>query len=96
MSGTDVESFTISGLATTSYTIDASEAEMYYYRVQAVCEDGTSEWSDWMDVDIAAPIEKMPEDKDRDGGFFDLSGRRLQHVPQRGIYVHGGKTHLAR
>ena len=96
MSGTDVESFTISGLATTSYTIDASEAEMYYYRVQAVCEDGTSEWSDWMDVDIAAPIGKMPEDKDRDGGFFDLSGRRLQHVPQRGIYVHGGKTHLAR
>ena len=96
MSGADVESVTISGLATTSYTVDASEADLYYYRVQAVCDDGTSEWSDWMDVDIAAPIREMQEYKKKDGGIFDLAGRRLQRVPQRGIYVHDGKTHMVR
>ena len=106
MSGTGSVVTTYSGLTTTSYIVDSTIAEMFYYCVQAICEDGTSEWSDWMDVDIASEINGIPVDNVRDEGHaddelsggkcFDLSGHRLQHIPQRGFYIRSGKTYMAR
>ena len=106
MSGEGSIVATYTGLTTTSYVVDSTMAELYYYCVQAVCEDGTSEWSDWMDVDIASEIDGIPVDNARNDGFadsepssgkcFDLSGHRLQHIPLRGLYIRSGKTYMAR
>lgn len=89
-------SMTFTGLTSTSYTIEHIDADMYYYRVQAVCEDGASDWSEWMDVDIAAPIEEMLRNKEIKGEFYDLSGHRLPGPLRRGIYLHAGKKHMIR
>ena len=59
MSGTSNRVMTYTGLTTTSFTIETINAEMYYYCVQAVCNDGSSKWSEWMDVDIASAINAM-------------------------------------
>ena len=94
MSGAVGNATTIAGLTTTSYTVDTTGADLYYYRVQAVSDDGTSQWSDWMDVDIAAPVTEIPEDREINGKIFDLTGRRLQRIPWRGIFIRNGKSYL--
>ena len=99
MSGAGGNVTTITGLTTTNYTITPIEGDTYYYRVQAVGADGASEWSDWMDVDVAAIIDKLslPLASEEDSGaIYDLTGRRLQQVPQRGVYIRDGKTYIAR
>ena len=89
-------SVTFTGITTTSYTIEGIDADMYCYRVQAICDDGYSNWSEWMDVDIAAPIKGICENAEIKGVIYDLSGRRLRRIPQRGIYIQGSKTYMAR
>ena len=96
MSGVGSVVATYTGLTTTSFTIEPISADMYYYRVQAVCDDGTSDWSDWMDVDIAASIEDVPKWDGGNGSIFDISGHRLQHVPQHGLYIRDGKIYVVR
>ena len=99
MSGAGGNVTTITGLTTTNYTITPIEGDTYYYRVQAVGADGASEWSDWMDVDVAAIIDKLSfplSSEENDGAVYDLTGRRLQQVPQRGVYIRDGKTYIAR
>ena len=99
MSGTASRIMTYTGLTTTSYTIEVTDAEMYYYRVQAVCNEGTSDWSEWMDVDIASVIGDIPvsislsEDRSM---IYDFGGRQLPHIPQRGLYIHNCKKYMAR
>ena len=98
MSGIGSTVTTYSDLTTTSYTVISSEADMYYYRVQAVCDEGPSEWSDWMDVDIASSIGNTPVSLSGGERFevYDLNGCRLQCIPRRGLYIMGGKIHMAR
>ena len=106
MSGMGSTVTTYKGLTTTTYAIEVTDAVQCYYRVQAVCDDGTSEWSEWMEVDLASGIEGISADntsedemvngKWSNGKFYDLSGRRLQSVPQRGLYIQGGKAYLSR
>jgi len=99
MSGTGGIVTTIPDITSTSYTFGPVEVEMYYYRVQAVGSEGASDWSDWMDVDTATGIGEQSvslSDNKYSGGFYDLMGRRLQRVPQRGIYIQNGKTYMAR
>ena len=98
MSGSESVVTTYVGLTTTSYTVESLEADQYYYRVQAVCDEGSSDWSEWMDVDIASSVNEIPSSlsgKEFDA-IYDLSGNRLQRIPRRGLYIQGGKTHLAR
>ena len=100
LSGTASNITTYTDLTTTSYDVETTQAEQYYYRVQAVCEDGTSRWSDWMDVDIASSIGAKHADYTREGAkpdaeWFDLSGRRIQRTLQRGLYIRNGKTYVA-
>lgn len=91
---------TYTGLTATSYTVESAELEQFYYRVQAVCEDGESEWSEWMDVDIASSMDNLMDNKQEgempNGTCFDLSGRQLRREPQRGLYIRNGKTYLVR
>ena len=97
MSGAASVVTTYTGLTGTSYTVEPLEAEQYYYRVQAVCEEGASDWSEWMDVDIASAIGKLsasPSDSGNGDEIYDLSGRRLQHLPQHGIYIRGGRKYI--
>lgn len=97
MSGFSSRVTTFTDIMTTSYTIDALGVDMCYYRVQAVCDEGTSEWSEWMDVDIASSIGDMPSTLSyREKVVFDLAGRCLQRVPQRGLYIRDGKIYMAR
>lgn len=96
MSGDGGVITTYSGLTTTHFIIDDIDVNMYYYRVQAVCNEGTSEWTDWKDVDIAAPVKLTSEGKETDDVIYDLSGRRLMQVPQQGLYIRNGKTYMAR
>lgn len=106
MSGMDNTVTTYTGLTTTTYNVEFTDAVRCYYRVRAVCDDGTSEWSEWMEVDIASGIEEISADdmsegqivngKWSNGKLYDLSGRCLQSVPQRGFYIRGGKTYLSR
>jgi M6 family metalloprotease-like protein len=98
MSGIGSTITTYSDLTTTSYTVVSSEADLYYYRVQAVCDEGTSEWSDWMDVDIASSIDNTPDSLPGGAGgeVYDLTGRRQQCLPRRGIYIIDGKIHMTR
>ena len=98
MSGADSVVATITGITTTSYTVEGASADIYYYRVQATCEDGSSDWSDWMDVDIASAIAKNPFSVTEEGRgeTYDLSGRRLQQAPKHGLYIRNGKTYMAR
>lgn len=99
MSGVIGKVTTIGGLTTISYTVSPIEAKLYYYRVQAVGKDGTSDWSEWMEVDLSAVIDGMssPFSFEGDkGDIYDLTGRRLQGIPQHGIYIQGGKKHLVR
>ena len=103
MSGSGSVITTYTGLTTTSYTVESLDALQYYYRVQAVSEEGSSEWSEWMDVDIASSIDGQPFSLsseegvgEADGQCFDLSGRRLQRVPRHGLYIRDGKTYLSR
>lgn len=100
-SGTGRKVVTYTGLTATSHTVGPIEADMCYYRVQAVNDDGTSDWSEWMDVDIASVIAGMSEGeilnrKSSNRKLYDLSGYRLQRKPQRGVYIRYGKTYMAR
>lgn len=106
MSGTNSKVSTYTDLSTTSYTVRLTSATQCYYRVRAVCDDGTSEWSEWMEVDIASGIEENSADdmsegqivngKWSNGKLYDLSGRHLGHLPQRGLYIRNGKKYLSR
>ena len=99
MSGTSSNIVTYTGLTTTCFTVTPVEADQYYYRVQAICADGASDWSDWMDVDIAAPIDELPAAMPYEAGrseVYDLAGRRLQNVPKHGLYIRNGKVYMAR
>ena len=82
--------------AYTIHTIEEIEADMYYYRVRAVCDDGYSDWSEWMTVDIASPVDELLESSITNVEIYDLSGRRLHRIPPRGIYIQSGKVHLVR
>lgn len=95
MSGTGSSLMTYTGLTTTSFVIEPLESDMYYYRVQAVCDEGTSDWTDWLDVDIAAPVNEVNESRTSDSAIYDLSGHRLHRVPRRGVYLRDGKIHIA-
>lgn len=98
MSGISSKIMTYTDLTTTSYTIESVDAEMYYYRVQAVCNDGTSEWSDWMDVDITAIIDNMSVPLSREGRneTYNLTGCSFKRILQSGIYIRNGKKYLVR
>ena len=106
MSGSGGHITTFTGLTSTHFVIEQIDADMYYYRVQAVCSDGTSEWTDWMDVDIASPLNEIPAadgpegemagGKWSDGQIYDMSGRRLQCTPQQGLYIRNGKVYMTR
>ncbi len=84
------------GLTSTSYIVEPIVSDMCYYRVQARCEDGTSEWSGWMDVDIASSISNMLENDKDSGVIYDLSGRRIHQVPKHGFYIQTGKLFMKR
>ena len=84
------------GLTSTSYTVEPIESDMCYYRVQARCEDGTSEWSGWMDVDIASSLRKVFVNDGYSGEIYDLSGRRIHQVPKHGFYIQAGKLFMKR
>lgn len=96
MNDTGSTNMTFTGLTNTSYTIEEIEADMYYYRVRAICDDGYSDWSEWMTVDIASPVDKLLENNTINGEIYDLSGRRLHRIPPRGIYIQAGKVHMVR
>ena len=97
MSGSNGKVTTYTGLTTTSHTVPTTDTLLYYYRVQAVCADGTSEWSDWMEVVIPDAINNVrADDADGSDAIYDLSGRRLQQVPRSGIWLRGGKVWLSR
>ena len=97
MSGSNGKVTTYTGLTATTYTVRTADSLVYYYRVQAVCADGTSEWSDWMEVVIPDAIDNVrADDAEGSGAIYDLSGRRLQQVPRTGIYLRDGKVYLSR
>ena len=96
MSGVGTKVTTVTGITSTSHVIMPIDSDIYYYRVRAVSEDGSSEWSEWMTVDIASSINDAPMAKTPDDEIYDLAGHRLSRVPQRGIYIRGGKTYIAR
>ena len=96
MSGSNIITSTITDLTTTSYVVENLESDMYYYRIQAVCEDGSSEWSEWMNVDIASAIRGINADEVPADAIFDLSGRRLQQIPKQGLYIRNGKTFVVK
>ena len=97
MSGSNGKVTTYTGLTATSHIVRTTDALVYYYRVQAVCADGTSEWSDWMEVVIPDAIDDVrADDAEGSDAIYDLSGRRLQQVPRTGIYLRGGKVYLSR
>ena len=96
MSGEGGTVTTYSGLTTTHFVIEQIDADMYYYRVQAVCDEGTSEWTDWMDVDIASSIEVTTLRRASNDEIYDISGRHLQRIPKQGLYIRNGKTYIVR
>ena len=101
MSGTAGVVTTYTGLTSTSHAVGPVESKMCYYRVQAVCDDGTSKWSDWMAVEMASAISEIHADTNTveelvGAQCYDLSGRRLQHAPHHGIYIRNKKTCITR
>ena len=99
MSGSGSKVITIDGITATSYTVVPIEAEQYFYRVQAVSSEGRSAWSEWMGVDLTDAIENVPASFSFDetgDELYDLSGRRLQRIPEHGFYIRNGKTYMAR
>ncbi len=101
MGGTVGVVTTYTGLTSTSHAVGPVEAKMCYYRVQAACDDGTSKWSDWMAVEMASAINGISADTNTEeelagAQYYDLSGRRLQHVPHHGIYIRNKKTCITR
>ena len=84
------------GLTTTSHMVEQATADVYYYCVQAVCAEGTSDWSEWMSVDIASPVKGISEGVSAENAMYDLTGRRLLQTPQRGLYIQGGRVHMKR
>ncbi len=97
MSGANGKVTTYTGLTATSLTVPTTDALVYYYRVQAVSDEGTSDWSEWMEVTIPDAIEDVREDGvATSDAIYDLSGRRLQRVPRTGLYLRGGKVYLSR
>ena len=99
--GEDGKVTTYTNLTATSFVVASVDSGRYSYRVQAVCEEGTSEWSDWMYADIASAIseelvdDSMGEETVNDQ-CFDLYGCRLQHLPKHGIFVRNGRKRIAR
>ncbi len=94
--GTARESTFYEGITATSYTIEPARADAYSYRVQAVSDEEISEWSDWMDVDIASGIHAISADDGRKHAKYDLSGRRLPRLPQQGLFIQSGRILLKR
>jgi hypothetical protein len=41
-------------------------------------------------------LDDTPSSKPSDSAIYDLTGRRLNGKPERGIYIQDGKKHLAR
>ena len=95
MSGAESVVTTYTDLTTTSHIVQTGGADQYYYRVQAVCGDGSSEWSEWADVDIASAISNVPANGGSSNIIYDLEGRCLRHAPQRGLFIQGGKIRMA-
>ena len=97
MSGAGSNIVTYSGLTATSHTICPIESDTYAYRVQAVCADGTSLWSDWLDIDLAEIIDGISAPLSVGGGeAFDLAGHRLSRAPRRGMFIRDGKVYMVR
>ena len=83
------------GLTGTSFTIYPTEASVYFYCVKAVCADGESEWSDWVDVDLSSAqgLASPSRGACDDVNIYDLSGRRLPAVPTHGFYLRAGQVY---
>ena len=96
MSGAASTTALYEGLTSTSFVVNQGNVDLCYYRVQAVCEDGTSEWTEWMDVDIASSMDEVQKNAHFIDEIYDISGRRLPREPQHGVYIKNGKTYLAR
>lgn len=96
MSGAGYQTTLYEGLTSTSFVVSEVDGDMYFYRVQAVCEDGTSDWTEWMDVDIASGISETAVQTASEGEMYDLAGRRIFQAPKRGLYIRNGKTYMAR
>ncbi|MBO4906078.1 MAG: M6 family metalloprotease domain-containing protein [Bacteroidaceae bacterium] len=93
----------VSGITYTGYTFtDLTFETSYKISVQAVDADGgVSNWSDAIVITTtdATAIGLTPsvETEAREAVYYDLSGRRLgTSLPQRGIYVRGGKKAMVR
>ena len=98
MSGRAGTVTTFTDLTTTSYAVAPIESDTYFYRVQAVCDDGNSLWSEWQEVDLSDIIDAMPEpseNREENDIICDLAGRRLQQAPRHGFYIRNGKTYMA-
>jgi len=98
MSGRAGTVTTFTDLTTTSYAVAPIESDTYFYRVQAVCDDGNSLWSEWQEVDLSDIIDAMPEPSENrveNDIICDLAGRRLQQAPRHGFYIRNGKTYMA-
>lgn len=97
MSGSGVTTVDYAGINGTSYTVEATEGTVYKYRVQAVCSEGSSFWSDWMSVDLsdADAVVDVRSEMQESTEIYDLTGRRMPDVPRRGIYLRQGRARLA-
>ena len=86
------------GITATSFTISPTDALLFCYCVQAVNQEGKSDWSEWIDVDLstATGLAGQSAVMAKDVKIYDLQGRRLQSVPRKGLYLQGGKLHLVR
>ena len=96
MSGVASDITTYEGLTSTHFAVTDIDAEVYFYRIRAVNEEGTSDWTEWQSIDLALGLCGRPSNVEQQGEIYDLTGRRLQQVPARGIYIRDGKVRLSR
>lgn len=77
----------------TSYTVSGLTATNHKYRVQAVSGEGKSQWSDYQQVDLPTGISGINANEGNTGNtvIYNISGQRMNAVPQHGVYIQNGR-----
>lgn len=84
---------TIMDIKDTQYTLTELTNDVYKYRVKAVSGSRTSEWSNYMRVDIASDVSAPVANGTR-SEYFTIGGSRTAQLSAPGIYIErqGGKV----
>lgn len=83
-----VKKYTFSGIIDNQYRISGLESEKYKYRVRAMFDNASSDWTEYKEITLltADGINKYISD-DFQRGIYNIKGQKVSHPRGNGIYI---------